>query len=123
VTSGGLKWSLASGEVGGPFAKETYILIANPTAIAAQVTVEVLFGDGQTTQQAFNVPAETRINVAVSSAFPGFVHPGTEKRRFGAVVTSTNGVSVVVEEAIYSNAVPGDGRFWSAGAGAAAKLL
>ena len=43
ATATGIKWAVASGEVGGTRAYETYLLIANTSAFAGSATVTVMF--------------------------------------------------------------------------------
>jgi hypothetical protein len=105
----GTKWGLADGEVGGPLAIETYILIANTSAFAGEVQVTLVFEDGTTTSQALTVAANSRTNFDVRSAVPT-----ADGRRFGAIVESLGPTpaQIVVERAMYNDA---NGLTWAAG--------
>ncbi len=114
----GEKWGLAAGEVGGPLGIETYVLVANTSAIDAAVRVTVVFEDGTTVDHTYAVPASSRFNVPVRDFFPE-----TVGRRFGVVVESlptTSGTAqIVVERASYNDAViAGQSHRWAAGANA-----
>ena len=128
ATETGFTWAVAEGEVVDAPMTDTYYLIANPTPEDAHVSVTLLFEDGSTPVEAwFVVPASSRFNVDVRSAFPE-----AAGKRFGAVVTSHEmiglpgvyagypKVPIVVEWSIYSDAM---GQFWAAGANALATKL
>jgi hypothetical protein len=108
ATATGTRWGLAEGEVGGPQSAETYILIANTSTTAGSATVTLLEEGG--TPVTVNVPLgpSSRVNVPVSAYLPP---PSGGRRRFGALIES-NGVEIVVERAMYSNA---GGLTWGAG--------
>ena len=105
----GTKWGVADGEVGGPRATETYLLIANTSNADGTVLVTIVYEDGGTSVLARTVKANSRTNVAV-----GVDVPASAGRRFGAVVESlgSNPVQIVVERAMYNNA---GGVRWAAG--------
>lgn len=117
ATATGTKWALAEGQVGGPNAAETYILIANTSAFAGSAKVTLLFEDGTTSEQTFALNPNSRFNVAVASTFPA-----AAGKRFGAIVESggTTPAQIVVERAMYSNA---GGVIWAAGSNALATRL
>ena len=122
LTTTGTKWALAEGEMGGPRALETYILVANTSADAGQATVTLLFEDGTpsvTTTVA--LPANSRKTIYPPWAFPS-QFPAGSHRTFGAIVESTgpSPVPIVVERAMYNDAL---GLHWAAGTGAAATKL
>ena len=106
------RWALAEGEVGGPRAAETYILIANTSAFAGSARVTLFFEDGSSTNGTFALLPHSRTNVAVSSQFPA-----AAGRRFGSLVESLGATpaQLVVERAMYTS--PG-GVFWAAGTNA-----
>jgi hypothetical protein len=112
ATATATRWALAEGEVGGPQATETYILIANTSAFAGNARVRLYFEDGTTEEKNFALPARSRTNVSVSVHFPGVTN-----RRFGAIVESLGAVpaQIVVERAMYTS--PG-GVTWAAGTNA-----
>jgi hypothetical protein len=105
-------WALADGELGGPSAIETYVLVANPSASAADVQVTLLFEDATTAVRTFTVPAHSRFNVSVAAEFRE-----AAGRRFGALVESLGETPapLVVERAMYSSA---GGVVWAAGTNA-----
>jgi hypothetical protein len=111
------RWALAEGEVGGPQARATYVLLANTSAAAGEVAVRLLFEDGTTTARTVTVAARSRSSVDVGATFPE-----AAGRRFGAVVESVGAtpVQLVVERAMDWDA---DGVFWSAGTDALATPL
>jgi hypothetical protein len=112
ATTTATRWALAEGEVGGSQAAETYILIANTSAGAGNARVRLFFEDGTTVDRMVVLPARSRTNVGVSSAFPEAVG-----RRFGALVESLGATpaQIVVERAMYTS--PG-GQTWVAGTNA-----
>lgn len=114
-TTTGTAWALAEGQVGGANGVETYVLIANTSAEAGSATVTLVFEDGGTVQRTYALPARSRVNVAVGPDFGNDV----AGRRFGTLVES-NGVQIVVERAMYSNA---GGVHWAAGTDALATRL
>ena len=101
ATRTGAKWAVASGEVGGARAHETYLLIANTSAYAGSATVTLMLEDGTSQVKTYALPALSRTNVAVGPDFGAAV----TGRRFGAVIESTGDVpaQIVVERAMYSS--------------------
>ncbi len=115
ATTTGTRWALAEGEVDYARNLETYILVANTSATAADVTVTLFFEDGSSASRAFSaadIPARSRFNVPVGHFFPE-----ARGRRFGAIVESVGPApaEIVVERAIYWDAV---GQHWAAGTNA-----
>lgn len=99
--TGATRWAIADGEnsVDGR-AVQTYLLVANVSDAATDVTVTLLFEDGGTAQRTFSrVPANSRLTIPVWRDFPDSVG-----RRFGALMTSSQPNAIVVERAIYSDA-------------------
>jgi autotransporter-associated beta strand protein len=92
------KWALAEGRSGGPLRFRTYLQLANPQATAASVTVTYLREDGAPADQAYTVPAMSRLTVDVAAV------PGMNEASFGALVEVTNEVPIVVERSMYWNA-------------------
>jgi Ca2+-binding RTX toxin-like protein len=109
------RWGLAEGRVGMDHGFETYILLANPNTTAANVSITFLRGDGTTVVKTFTVNPRSRFNVAVSTAAPEL-----QNEAFGALIQVTNGLSIGVERAMYSNAL---GQIWAAGTNALATRL
>jgi len=116
VTAAGTKWGLAEGRVGQAPAYQTYILLANPGATLAHVTIQFLREHGGATiTKTFTVPAASRLNV---SAGPGADVPELADENFGAILTSDQ--PIAVERSMYANA---NGQVWAAGTNATATPL
>ncbi len=117
-TTTGTRWSIAEGEVGGPRATETYVLIANTSPVAGTIRATILFDDGSAPlAREFAINANSRFNIAPHADFPE-----TRGKKFGMVVESVGGspVQIVVERAMYSDA---GGVRWAAGTNALATKL
>ncbi len=108
VTTPSLRWFLAEGATGPYF--DTFVLIANPTALDAQVEVSYLLDGGQTYTRTLVAPANARSGVWISveqfAGVPGFPLANVA---VSTTVTSTNRVPIVVERAMWW---PGDGTTW-----------
>ena len=115
VTATALKWGLAEGRVGGPFAFQTFILVANPGATAANLTLTVLRTTGAPIVKTLAVPAGARLTITTG---PGSAVPEVADESFGATIVSDQ--PVFAERAMYSNA---SGVFWAAGSAATAAPL
>jgi hypothetical protein len=111
----GTKWGLAEGRVGGPNGYQTYILMANASDAASNVTITFLRESGATVTRTFVVPAASRVNVPVHDAAPEL-----SNESFGAVVEVTSGPGIFVERALYSNS---QGVVFAAGTNALATRL
>jgi hypothetical protein len=116
VTEAATRWGLAEGRVGGPSGDQTYILLANPGATTASVTLTFLRTDGSTITKPFTVSGTSRFNVAIAG--PSSDVPELANEAFGAVIESTQ--PIVVERSLYSNV--GD-IIWAAGSNATATRL
>jgi autotransporter-associated beta strand protein/YVTN family beta-propeller protein len=112
----GTRWGLAEGRVGEPESAQTYILIANPGATAANITATFLRTDGTTIVKTFTVAPTSRFNISVTG--PGSDVPELKDESFGTVIDSTQ--PVIVERALYWNA---NGVVWAAGTGATGTRL
>jgi hypothetical protein len=110
VTASSLTWALAEGRVGGPSSSQTFILLANPGADDANVTITCFRSDGTTVTKPFLVEANSRKNVFVNLDFPELADEA-----FSSLVTSDH--PIVVERALYSDSA---GVFWAAGTNATA---
>jgi hypothetical protein len=108
-TENGTRWGIGDGVVQDrPATADTYVLIANVGARDAQVRVTLLYDDGGAAEsREFAVSARSRFNVDVRSEFPSALGRG-----FGAIVESLSGDPIVVERAIYNDAL---GIRWAAG--------
>jgi hypothetical protein len=115
ATAEATKWGIAEGRVGGPDNFETYILLANPSAQAADVDVTFLRDNGTTVRKTFRVTPTSRFNIHVNGMVPELANES-----FAAVVQSTNGVPLVVERSMYWS---GMGVPWSGGTAALASIL
>jgi hypothetical protein len=123
TTVTGTLWAFAEGEVGGPRAAETYILIANTSATSGGAEVTLCFEDGTNVSRIYPLPPHSRTSVPVS--FPvagGGFGPAAANRRFGALIRSRGPApaQIVVERAMYTS--PG-GAVWAAGTNAVATRL
>ena len=73
-------WALADGEVGGTFANQTYVLVANTSAFTATVRATAYFEDqGSPLVGVYNVPANSRFNVDYSNTI-------AQGRRFSVLI-------------------------------------
>ena len=108
------RWVAAAGEAtSGTVGGDTYYLIANPGDAVATVTMTLLLDDGTAElTRVYDLAARSRFSVDVRSEFPLAVG-----KRFSAVVTTASDTPIVVEWAVYRNAL---GQFWGAGANALA---
>jgi len=117
ATDTGTLWALAEGRDGFDLKYETYVLIANTSAIVADVAVTLLFEDGSSALRTYQLAPTSRFNVAVAVAFPE-----AADRRFGTLVESRGAspARLVVERAIYNDS----GEVgWSAGTNALGRRL
>ena len=93
-------WALADGEVGGAFANQTFVLVANTSAFTAQVRVTAYFEDqGSPLVGIYNIPANSRFNVDYSNTI-------AQGRRFSVLVegipaSPSQVPQLVVERAMY----------------------
>jgi hypothetical protein len=114
------RWGLAEGRVGGSHQFATFILLANPQATAAHVTITYLReGGAAPIVKTYTVPATSRFNVDVGSVVPE-LQSGGNGESFGARIEVTNGVPIAVERSLYWNA---NGVFWAGGTNALAIAL
>jgi hypothetical protein len=109
VTATARRWTLGEGRKGGAPRYATFILLANPGATPATVTITYL-REGRPIVQTVDVPAASRFNVDVNSVGGFSVSPG---ENFGVLIDST--VPIAVERAMYSDA---NGVTWAAGTNA-----
>jgi uncharacterized protein (TIGR03437 family) len=108
ITAPALRWFLAEGATGTWF--DLFVLLANPNASDAQVTVTYLLPDGTKYTKVMSVPANSRQNIWVDVETPdgttGFPLANTA---VSTTVEVTNGVPIIVERAMWW---PGDGNSW-----------
>jgi uncharacterized membrane protein len=108
VSAPATDWFLAEGATG-PFF-DMFVLIANPTAVDAQVKVTYLTIDGTTFSRTFTASANARSGIWVDEEiFPGVAGKPLADAAVSTTVQSTNGVPLVVERAMWW---PGDSSTW-----------
>jgi hypothetical protein len=100
------RWYLAEGDSG---FFDTYILLANATAVAANVTVDYLLDGGAPIRCYYSVPANARVTIFTRDV------PGLPGRAFSTLVNSDQPINV--ERAMYFS---NHGMFWTGGHEAAA---
>ena len=88
-------WYLAEGYTGGDF--DTWVLVQNPGTEDARVTLTFQLMDGSAPPKTFTVPAGQRKSVKLDDL------EGLADAQVSTKVTSTNGVPVVAERAVYFN--------------------
>jgi hypothetical protein len=93
VTAAATSWFLAEGATGTFF--DLYVLIANPGSTDAVVRADYARPDGSVVTQTYTVRAQSRFSVYVDSI------TGLEHTAVATTLTSTNGVPIVAERAMY----------------------
>jgi YVTN family beta-propeller protein len=116
VTEPGRSWALAEGRVGGPGDAQTFILLANPNAADADVTLTFLRADGTTRIVPVVVPAMQRVTFRIAG--PGSDIPELIDEHFGARIDATQ--PVIVERSLYTST---NGVVWASGTNATATRL
>ncbi len=113
VTAPAASWFLAEGATG-PFF-DLFILLANPNAQAAAVAVDYLLSDGRTFSKSYTVPGNGRFTIWVDDEqIPA--GSGTKPLQNVAVsstITSTNGVPIIVERAMWWPGPAVTADFWT----------
>jgi probable HAF family extracellular repeat protein len=108
ITTPNTQWFLAEGATGPYF--DLFVLVANPTANDANVTVTYLLGDGRTFSRDLVAPANQRsgiwVDVEQFDGVPGFPLADVA---VSTRVASTNNVPLIVERAMWW---PGDSSTW-----------
>jgi hypothetical protein len=116
VVATGTRWAFADGRVGGANQAQTNIMVANPGATAANITVTFLReGGAAPVTKTYIVPPARRFNVRTG---PGTPVPELVDEPFGGLITSDQ--PIAVEKALYWNAI---GQIWAAGTNANATRL
>jgi hypothetical protein len=118
TTRTGPRWVMAEGETGGSRAINTFVLIANTSAAAADVRVTMLPESGAEESVTYTVGANRRFTVPVGSAFPS-----SDGKRYSILVESLNpstAGALVVERATYWNT---DEDVWGAGSNAVGAII
>jgi hypothetical protein len=88
------EWFLAEGATGEFF--DLFVLVANPGETTAEVTATFLLPDGASIQQQHQVGPESRYNLWVDTLDPRLADTAVS-----TIITSTNGVPLVVERAMW----------------------
>ncbi len=99
VTETGLRWGVADGRIGGPRAHQTYILLANPNPVPAEVEVTFLKSGGTPCRARYTLAPTSRVNIWANGDVPE-LGEGT----FSAEVRVLNYQPIAVEKALYWNA-------------------
>jgi hypothetical protein len=86
-------WYLAEGYTGGDF--DTWVLVQNPSAQDALVTMTFQLVQGGALPYTFELPAETRMSVHLDEL------PGLDNAEVSTMVTSIAGTWIVAERAVY----------------------
>jgi hypothetical protein len=113
VTTPATSWFLAEGATG-PFF-DLFILLANPTAQPATVSIDYLLSDGRTFTKGYVVPANGRFTIwvddeqipAASGARP------LENVAVSTTIASTNGVPIIVERSMWWPGPAMSPDFWT----------
>ncbi len=133
VPTSGTAWAVAGAEVGLKYGSNSYVLVANTGTTAGTATVMLMFGDNNclgvspctVVQKTISLPPQSRTTLDLPAEFPNAFRdiPGNFVGRTVGVRIQSNGVPIVVEHAMYSNSVPGNGQQWTAGGAAVATRL
>jgi hypothetical protein len=115
VSETGLRWGVADGRIGGAREFQTYILLANPNPVAAEVEVRFLKGS-QVEIRSYTLEPTSRKNIN-----PAVDVPELGAGVFSAEVRVLNYQPIAVEKAMYWNDT--GGAIWAGGTGVTATLL
>jgi hypothetical protein len=105
VTSPSTSWFLAEGATGDYF--DTFVLIANPSTAAAELTATFMRPDGSTVVRHYTVAPQSRRTIQVDA-----VDPALAATSVATSIVSTNGVGVIVERAMYWPGPQLTAAFW-----------
>jgi subtilisin-like proprotein convertase family protein len=106
VTETALRWAVADGRLSGPRGHDTYILLANPNPVPAEVQVRFL-KPGVEITRTYQLNPTSRLNVQASADAPAL-----GEGVFTAEIQVLNFQPIAVEKAMYWNAVD---AIWAAG--------
>jgi hypothetical protein len=106
VTDLGLRWGIADGRIGGPRRHSTFILLANPNPVPAEVQVRFLKA-GLVQTRSYTLPATSRVNIDAAVDVPAL-----GEGNFSADIQVLNYQPIAVEKAMYWDA---EGVIWAAG--------
>jgi hypothetical protein len=102
ITALATSWFLAEGATGSYF--DLFILIANPNSTAAQVTAAYLLPSGATITKPYTIAPNSRFTIWVDNEDAALVDTAVS-----TTITSSNGVPVIVERAMWW---PGGAATW-----------
>jgi hypothetical protein len=88
------EWFVAEGATGDFF--DLYVLIGNPSAQDASVTITYLLPGGETIEKSYVVPKQSRRTIGVDNEDPRLASAEVSAR-----VTSTNAVPIIVERSMW----------------------
>ena len=115
VIDAGLRWAVADGRIGGSRDHQTYILLANPNPVPAEVSVRFLSNGIAPVTRTYTLPPTSRTNIAAATDIPELAPSDSELHRtFSADIQVLNYQPIVVEKALYWNS---GGQVWAAGTG------
>jgi hypothetical protein len=116
VTETALRWGLADGRIGGERAYATYVLLANPNPVAAEVMIRFLRPNGGApVLRTYTLAPTSRLNIWVNSDVPEL-----GEGAFSAEVQVMNYQPIAVEKALYWNS---EGLVWAGGTNVTATRL
>jgi hypothetical protein len=123
TTETGTVWAIAGGEMGGPNAANTFVLIANTSSFQGSVRVTVLREGATPLVKILDVLPDSRQNVNIAD-YPEFAPVANS--RFGVLIESlgdspSTTAQIVVERATYSN--DANGTVWAAGSNSLASKI
>ena len=91
ATAGGLRWNLAEGYTGSTF--DEWILVMNPNSSTARIKVTFMTPDGHTIVDYITIPPTSRYTIHADEY--------VSNNSISTTVDSINGVTVIVERAMY----------------------
>jgi subtilisin-like proprotein convertase family protein len=109
VTDAALRWAVSDGRNGGERGYQTYVLLANPNPVKAEVQVRFLKTGAAPVTKTYTLAPTSRLNID-----PGETTSLIGEGVFSADVQVLNFQPIVVEKALYWNA---GGEIWAAGTG------
>ncbi len=105
ITTPGTTWYLAEGSTSG---FDTYVLVQNPNASTANITITYMDQDGNTAVQTETITGQSRFTQKIND-----VPNMNNKSGVSTTVASTNDIGIIVERAMYWN--DPSGSYWVGG--------
>ena len=101
VTKPSTNWFLAEGATGDLF--DLFVLVANPSTQAATIEARYLLASGTVYTKTYEVPPSSRFNIWVDleEIPPGSGQHPLANAEVSTTITSTNGVPIIVERAMW----------------------